>query len=223
MHDETHLICFVRYPEPGKVKTRLAEGLGEREACELYRRFVADVLACASEVDACLHVFCHPAEEIEKCRQWLGRDVEVFAQRGADLGERMKNSLSDVFSGSAQRAVIIGSDAPDVPSAYISEAFRALQSSGCAVGPAADGGYYLIGFRRNAFLPGVFEDMPWGTSSVLEKTMSCLASHSVSVYTVPGWYDIDTIEDLGLFVARNAGGGARALHTAAYMRESGII
>jgi len=117
-------------------------------------------------------------------------------QHGRDLGERMKNGFLDGFAKGYKRVVLIGSDIPDLPKNSIEEAFQSLEETDAVIGPAFDGGYYLIGFRQSAFSSQVFEEINWGTATVFDETMKKLKRLRRSVHTLPRLRDIDTVEDL---------------------------
>ena len=115
-------------------------------------------------------IFLSPQEKETEIKKLFGNDHEYRPQRGTDLGARMKNAFTDCFSEGFKSVVLIGSDFPDLPLKIIEDAFAALDSSSDAViGPAADGGYYLIGFRYDTFLPAIFEGLIWSTPLVLRK------------------------------------------------------
>jgi rSAM/selenodomain-associated transferase 1 len=117
-------------------------------------------------------------------------------QAGEDLGERMKNGFVEALSMNFKRVVLIGSDIPDLPLEFIEEAFTSLQEKDAVIGPALDGGYYLIGFKKETFSPRVFEGIHWSTESVFEKTLKVLQQEGLTVHTLQPLRDIDTVEDL---------------------------
>jgi hypothetical protein len=117
-------------------------------------------------------------------------------QKGNDLGDRMKNAFELVFSQGFHNTLLIGSDSPDLPNLLIDETLEALKDYDAVVGPSHDGGYYLIAFKRDTFLPQVFSGVTWGTSEVFEQTMGILRKANLTVHTLPVWGDIDTIDDL---------------------------
>jgi glycosyltransferase A (GT-A) superfamily protein (DUF2064 family) len=116
----------------------------------------------------------------------------------------MKNAFEDCFSEGFKSVVLIGSDLPDLPSKLIEDAFAALDNPKDAViGPATDGGYYLIGFRYDKFLPAVFEGLAWGTGSVFSETLNILQTRGYQTAIMPKWQDIDTRDDLINLMERN--------------------
>ena len=114
----------------------------------------------------------------------------------------MKVALNRAFDEGYRQVILIGSDFPDLPSSFLREAVDALDTHDAVMGPAKDGGYYLIGFRDESFLPRIFEDMAWGTKVVLDQTLSELKDNNRRVYILPVWNDIDTVEDLRELIKR---------------------
>jgi hypothetical protein len=201
------MLVFIRAPEEGSVKTRLAAAVGAAAACRLYRAFVLDLLetlaAIPREATGDL-LLCHdPPDAGERLAAWLGRGYAYAPQRGEDLGARMKNAFHAGFSGGYDRVLLLGSDVPDLPAAIVHEAFAVLERDDAVLGPCPDGGYYLIGFRSGRFLPEAFDGMAWGTGTVLERTRACLSAHRRRVGLLAPWRDIDTIEDLNALRERH--------------------
>ena len=151
------ILFFVKYPEAGLVKTRLSAELNETMAVELYRTFVLDLLSMLGKFATPFQICFFPENSLEKFMGWLGDKYAYMPQHGEDLGQRMENSLAEAFAQGFNRAIIIGSDSPDLPEELIHEAFSSLEIHDAVIGPSVDGGYYLIGFRNDAFLPEAFE------------------------------------------------------------------
>jgi rSAM/selenodomain-associated transferase 1 len=203
-HDNTGCVLFfVRYPEPGRVKTRLAEHMDPEFAAEIYRRFVVDLLATLQNLNVNLEIVFDPPEKLHQFQRWLGKEHAYFPQTGNNLGQRMKNAFQHIFTSHISKAVIIGSDIPDLPKEFLSLSFDALDTHDAAIGPSADGGYYLIGFSRKAFLPDAFENISWSSTDVFEQTVNILKLHKQRVYLLPQWYDVDTLADLKSLMSRN--------------------
>jgi uncharacterized protein len=201
------LAVMVRHPEPGKVNTRLAEAHGDAFAAEIYGCFVGDLLAALAPGNYGLSLYFTPADREPDIRRRFGNGLSLTPQRGEGLGERMANVFYDCFARGAATAVLIGSDCPDLTAEVIEQAFQALENGYDAVlGPAFDGGYYLIGFRSTAFDPGVFSEMPWGENNVFDKTLERLQARGYRIHLAPAWHDIDTAEDLAALRARHADG-----------------
>ncbi len=198
------LIVFVKYPQPGQVKSRLAKDYDDDFAVDLYMAFVLDILECAMKGNWQLQIFFSPQEKETEIKKKFGNDHEYRPQRGTDLGARMKNAFTDCFSEGFKSVVLIGSDFPDLPRKIIEDAFTALDSSRDAViGPAVDGGYYMIGFRYDTFLPAIFEGLIWSSPLVLEETIRILEAKNHTPKLIDEWHDIDTGNDLLGLIDRN--------------------
>ncbi|MCG8551159.1 MAG: TIGR04282 family arsenosugar biosynthesis glycosyltransferase [Desulfobacterales bacterium] len=214
------VIVFIKSPEKGRVKTRLAKGVGETAALALYRCFVMDVLDMVRSTPWALRVYFYPDNAFDRIRAWLGDGPDLFPQQGATLGEKMGNALADTFAAGYDRAVLIGSDLPDLPSGILDKAFKGLAQCSAAIGPSRDGGYYLIGFTAKGFTPQIFHGIPWGTNQVFDLTVNAFMAHQVSHHTLPLWQDIDTRADLNFLNLDPA--GKTALHTTGYLLKQGV-
>ena len=203
------ILVFVKYPEPGRVKTRLAAKVGDAVAVELYRAFVEDILSMCRSTAHPLMVMVSEVDDVQKTRSWLGDGHDYGVQEGGDLGERMVNAFRRVFERGCRQALLIGSDIPGLPKEILQEGFEALNSGDAVIGPARDGGYYLIGFRSEGFRPGVFEGVEWSTDSVFSRTCGLFAANRLGYLVLPEWDDVDTVDDLRrLFERIEATGGA---------------
>lgn len=196
------LQVFARPPVAGEVKTRLAAELGPARAAALYRAFLADVLATCSRgpFDVTLWVAGdpeHPALlEVPGARSTLR-----VAQPAGDLGARMASALGEAIARSGA-GLVVGSDAPDLPASLLNDAHGSLAGSDLVLGPAADGGYYLIGARGR--VPPVFAGVEWSTSRVLDQTCALAAAAGLRVHRLRPWHDVDIASDLGPLRARLA-------------------
>jgi rSAM/selenodomain-associated transferase 1 len=197
------VLFFVKYPALGKVKTRLAEQIGQDAAADLYRNFVTDILATLKSLDVNFKIVFALGNSQEQFQQWLGKEYSYIPQVGQDLGQRMKNAFLEAFNEGFKDVVVIGSDSPDLPRKYLELAFTALDTNDVVIGPSSDGGYYLIGFTREAFLPEAFERISWSSNKVFEQTVNILKRYSQSLYLLPQWYDVDTLADLESLLQRN--------------------
>ena len=197
------LIVFIKSPEAERVKTRLAAVVGEKKARLLYRCFVEDLLDSLNQGDYCLKLFFYPPDRPQVFSRWLGDDRSYEPQTGEDLGERMKNAFEKCFAEGFDKAILIGSDSPDLPREIIDEGFAALTSCDAVIGPSLDGGYYLIGFKTETFLPELFSGIPWSTEGVLKSTRAILDKKGIKVFFLPPWRDIDTYEDLKALIERH--------------------
>lgn len=197
------VILFVRSPQPGMVKSRLAATVGDEAALALYMCFVQDTVTTLLKSQYPFTVFFHPARSKETITDWLGCDITMRPQRGSGLGARMKNAFRDIFSRGTTRAVLIGSDIPDLPHSCIDEALTSLEDHEAVLGPSHDGGYYLIGFRSGSFLPEAFDGVPWSTPVVFQETLGILLRWKYRVHTLQERRDIDTFDDLAVFFRDN--------------------
>jgi len=194
--DDRCLLFFVKYPEKGKVKSRLASVIGDEPAAKLYRDFIIQMLSTLKTGDFPLYICLYPKNALKGLKEWLGNKHHYIPQKGKELGERMRNGFMEAFSMGHKRVVLIGSDIPDLPLEFVEEAFTSLKKKDAVIGPALDGGYYLIGFKDKTFSPQVFERMAWGTETVFDETMKALKKLRRKVHTLPYQRDIDTVEDL---------------------------
>lgn len=204
------LLVFARLPELGKVKTRLAAGVGDERALAIYEAMLRDLIANIGEST--------PETEIEFL--WAPTPAangaalrRAFAhhgtamQTGENLGDRLSMALSErFFFHRTQKIVVIGVDDPTLDRELIDHAFALLDSCEYVVGPAADGGYYLIGCRALAFAPEVFLGVDWGTPTVLATTLGKIAALERTVALLPQRYDIDVPADLERYVADGQSG-----------------
>ncbi len=196
------LLLFVKSPIKGQVKTRLAAEIGEDFTVGLYKRFVEDLISLVENLDVHLELCFYPPHTRLNFSEWLGEQYCYTPQVGDNLGERLKNAFDNAFEEGFSNVVAIGSDSPDLPVHYLIESFEALPAHDAVIGPANDGGYYLIGFSKEGFIPEVFDNISWSTDSVFEQTISILKRHGRTVYLLPSWHDVDTIADLKSLLLR---------------------
>lgn len=189
------LLVFLKPPRPGIVKTRLARSLGEADAAGLYRVLAEEVVRRTQPAGADYdrRFYYAPQDARAEAEAWLPNE-DWRAQEGEDLGERLKTAFAAAFAEGRKRVVAIGGDTPWLGHARIREAFAALDRHDVALGPARDGGYYLIGLRTEH--PELFADVPWGTSGVLEATLRHASSSGLTVRRLPALADIDTVDDI---------------------------
>jgi len=217
---ENCILFFVKHPASGRVKSRLAEQIGQGAATDLYKSFVADILTTLHTLNVNFKIVFYPPDAEKKIQQWLGEGYSYIRQTGKDLGQRMKNAFLQAFSDGFDKVVLIGSDIPDLPAEYLELAFKALETNGVVVGPSSDGGYYLIGFAKEAFLPDVFEGITWSSADVFEQTLNILKKHKQRVYLLPQWHDVDTLTNLKSLVRRNRNTAFQKSATICYLKDS---
>ncbi len=201
------LLVFARLPELGKVKTRLAESIGAEKALAVYSAMLRDVLHAIGESrdETEIEIAWAPSERAngEVLREAFGSRTLVM-QTGSNLGDRLSMAFSErFFFHRTQKVIAIGVDEPRISRELIDHAFGLLDSCEWVVGPAIDGGYYLIGCRAAVFNPMIFSDMPWGTSSVMSSTLERIRDWEQTTALLPARYDIDVIEDLQRYAAES--------------------
>jgi rSAM/selenodomain-associated transferase 1 len=214
------ILLFVKAPERGRIKTRLARNIGEDAALTIYKLFVVDVVGTLKKGDMPFRIWFSPANAGAAMKGWLGGNLEYRAQSGKDLGERMENAFVESFREKFEKVVIIGGDIPDLTNTVIDEAFSSLEVSDAVIGPAHDGGYYLIGFRKSGFLRQAFHDIPWGSTQVFCETIKILDRWGCRVHLLPEWRDIDTIGDLESLYRNNVHTGFRESQTMSFIEEN---
>ncbi len=197
------LLLFVKYPEPGKVKTRLAAEIGEEKAVELYKLFIEDLLSTVKGLDMSVIVCYEPSDKGVDILKWLGAGPLYYAQTGADMGEKMENSFYYAYSKNFTDVVIIDSDIPDLSLDELNFAFDSLDNTESVIGPSDDGGYYLLGFNRGGFFLDVFKDIPWSTNMVYMETWSKIRKAGKMVEVLGERSDVDTFLDLEQLWLRN--------------------
>jgi len=183
------LVVFAKWPQPGRVKTRLSEAIGTLHAMALAHAFLADTLALGARSGADELLVAYAPRRARGDFRRMAPHVRLVAQPNGVFGSRLRAALR---AGHARgtRVVLIGTDSPTLPATMLRAAFKRLDAADAVVGPATDGGYYLIGARRP--LPSsVFERMPWSTASVAAETLRRLASAELRVAVLPRWYDVD--------------------------------
>lgn len=198
---ESALIVFVRAPQPGCCKTRLCPPLSPELAAELHRAMCVDVLRTAEGSGFALWIAYEPSTDFPT-PGWASAEAQHFDQRGSDLGARMAHAFDRAFDAGYRRVVLIGGDVPTLPSSRPGEAFAALDGADAVLGPAADGGYYLVGLR--APQPALFEGIAWSTPDVLRVTRDIAARAGLRVRLLAEERDVDTPDDLGELAARLA-------------------
>ena len=219
MHDKSIVLLFIKAPFKGRVKSRLAAAVGEEAALELYKNFILDIIDALSTFGYPFRVCFYPPDAEEAITTWLVGHPAA-PQDGNDLGERMELAFKKIFSEGFTSAILIGSDIPDLTPAVFHEAFESLNENDAVIGPAADGGYYLIGFNRRSFLPRIFRGIPWSTDTVFRETMDILKESSLRVHLVPQWKDVDTLEDLQAFFDRNKNSRFNESRTMTYLMKN---
>lgn len=208
------LIIFAREPLPGKVKTRLAADIGDSAAAKLYQGMLLDVLDISrklTNVETVVFWACQEESLPQLAEQYQCRSLR---QTDGDLGQRMQDAFRAMFANGYENCCIIGSDTPDLPLAYLTQAFELLAAgqADLVFGPSADGGYYLLGLKQ--LFPKLFSGIHWSTPLVLRQSLAAADAAGVSVRLLPIWHDIDTRQDLSLFLERSGSSPAAGPKTA---------
>ncbi len=199
------LIVFTRFPEPGTTKTRLIPALGEQGAADLQRRMTEHVISTAAMVrnrpGLALEVR-HEGGNTGLMQAWLGAHLNYRTQGKGDLGRRMARAFDETFQAATEAAVIVGSDIPEISAGIIQQAFEGLQKNDLVLGPARDGGYYLIGMKRAVSViasPRLFRGINWGTDEVLSQTIQIAKALGLSFVLLESLADVDCPEDLHIW------------------------
>lgn len=197
---KNQLIIFTRYPQPGTTKTRLIPALGVEGAATLQRQMTEHTLIQAQrlqQLDAVSVKIVFAGGNQALMEGWLGKDYSYQPQTTGDLGNRLVSAFAEAFKAGSERVIIIGIDCPDITPALLQTGFKALATQNLVLGPANDGGYYLIGLNR--LFPELFQGIRWGTSTVFSQTLSIAQHLSLSTHLLPTLSDVDRPEDLGIW------------------------
>ncbi len=184
------LIIFIKNPIRGKVKTRIAQTAGDDRALQIYHSLLQHTRAVAMPVEAKRLLFY--SDFIDTNDDWPQPDFDKRLQQGTNLGERMQNAFAQALSA-AERAIIIGSDCALLTSALVTTAFQQLNDHDFVLGPATDGGYYLLGMKE--LTPALFQDIAWSTDTVLPATLQRIENLRKSCFLLPALPDIDHESD----------------------------
>ena len=195
-HHDDRIVLLARYPVPGQAKTRLIPALEPAGAARLHRRLtehaVSAARAAGASGDAGVTV-CFTGAGRREFRAWLGGDFAYAMQPAGDLGVRLRRAFGSAFSGHARRVVVVATDVPDLTAVVLRHALASLREHDVVLGPAADGGYYLIGLKRAR--PELFLGIDWGTGRVCSQTREAIRRQGLSVLELPTLGDVDLPED----------------------------
>jgi glycosyltransferase A (GT-A) superfamily protein (DUF2064 family) len=224
--NKSALGIFFRIPAPGKVKKRLAAEIGENEACKAYEYMLHETIESVSRLRGIdLYGFYEgektslspssssgnlPSPPLEKGGKEgferggyfeLIEKLPLYSQKGVELGERMCNAIKWLFHRGYEKVSLVGADSPDLPISYVTEAFEKLDAYDIVIGPAEDGGYYLIGMNKHHEV--IFEGIQWGHESVLKDTILRIESACMTYFLLPEWYDIDDLNGFNRWRLKN--------------------
>ena len=194
----SRVVVLVKAPRPGFVKTRLADTIGSEAAAEAYSALVESLLTRLSRVSGVELKFT-PTDARDEIQAWLQPGWPATPQRDGDLSDRLIGAFADAFQAGTSRVVVIGSDCPYVSPEDLDSALHQLETHDVVIGPATDGGYWLIGLKEPH--ESLFHDIRWSTESVLTETLDIAKREGLSVFQLRSLSDIDTVKDLIQFQA----------------------
>ena len=196
-NNKNAVIIFTRYPEIGKVKTRLAASIGNESAYLVNEILVGRTFKECLKLEEnrfSLFAFYSDMKNEEFFPDSIAKRFLIYNQDGENIGEKMRNAFEKIFNLGFEKAVILGTDIPDISESILSKSFLELEQNNIVIGPSNDGGYYLLGM--NKFYHNIFDDIKWGTESVFEKTIDKIHENNLSYTTIDRLTDIDVKEDL---------------------------
>ncbi len=196
----TKLIIFAKAPRLGQVKSRLAASIGETAACDAYKKIAKHLLENLRELQN-VEIRFAPDDAENEMRNWLGDSFVYASQGNGDLGSRLQRAFAESFEEGNRRVLIIGSDCPYVITQDIQLAEEALATNDIVLGPATDGGYWLIGMREPQ--PALFQNIPWSADTVLETTLGRCRENHLSFQLLRTLDDIDVAADWNKFLTRS--------------------
>jgi rSAM/selenodomain-associated transferase 1 len=191
---ESALIFMVKWPEPGRAKTRLSPPLSLAESADLARAFLLDTLAEAARSDADRWLAFAPASAAASFRSLAGPGIGLIEAETADLGLALARAQSAALAMGYRRVALVASDLPHLDAACYADAFAALWHADVAIGPSSDGGYYLLAAARPT--PRLFQDVTWSTAAVYQETLVHAGEAGLSVASIAACDDVDTATDL---------------------------
>lgn len=199
------LVIFARYPEPGKVKTRLAKDIGGEQAANIYAAFLRDLDERFGATSQSSQEGYDPhwayAPSARSLAEVVGPTARLYAQEGETLDERLYCACLAMHRAGYERVVVIGSDAPHLPGSMVADAFSHLADAAVVLGPAEDGGYYLIGLRLQPEPPDLFRGIQMSTATVLRETLARAERLGLTIALLPTLFDVDTRDDLARLAA----------------------
>jgi hypothetical protein len=187
---------MAKYPAVGMVKTRLGESIGPENVVHLYLCFLKDTVEKVSRLGVPFFIYYTPDDKKEYFERLFGINPSYLPQMGDDLGERLYNGFKKLFGQGYDSAIALASDIPDLPEAILVESLRKLTEYNSVIGPSLDGGYYLIGLRKDSASKSLFRGIAWSTETVFNETMKKIKKGKISCHVLALWGDVDQITDL---------------------------
>ena len=210
------LFVVAKQPAPGQTKTRLCPPLDGATAAALYSHFLADTLEIMRQVPGVQRGIAYLPHDAEGYFHRLAPDMHLVPQQGDTLGERLDHLIAGSLQAGATRVVVMDSDSPTLPAAYVAQAFASLDHADAVFGPCRDGGYYLVGMRRPH--PRLLREVTMSTPHVLADTLALAEATGAQVALLPAWYDVDTAAELEELQAEMAGAqNGTAPHTRRFL------
>src|SRR5262249_2112034 len=211
---------FAKQPLPGHVKTRVASATSPEWAAALSEAFLLDALDSFQGFPGRRVLVYDPPEVAEYFQSVAAGRFDVLPQAHGDLGQRLQACFESEFALGSSAVIIVGTDSPTLPMSIVLQAAEYIENADVALGPAMDGGYYLIGCTR--LLPALFHSIPWSTNRVFSETVARVAEAGVRLSLLPPWYDVDTLDDMRMLrdhlaAMRAAGTTLRPLRTEALL------
>lgn len=213
---------FAKWPQAGRVKTRLAAATSAEWAADVAVAFLRDLIRRLGMIGDRRVVAFAPPDAGPAFAEVVGRSFALVPQADGDLGRRLSTFFHEQFASGAGSVVVVGTDSPTLPPALVEQAFAELSRADVVLGPATDGGYYLVGCARR--VPPIFDGIAWSGPTVLGETISRLADPAWRLALLPPWYDVDTLDDWRLLCGhvaalRRAGLDPGIPHTEALCRD----
>ena len=222
--DRIAIALMVRHPVPGRVKTRLAAGVGDTTACLLYQAMVEDILAGVRQGGWPLWLFHDGGPKETLPGAWAAGAAHILPQCEGDIGQRMATALTTCYAAGWERVLVCGSDLPGLDAEVLTAAVAALEEAEAVIAPALDGGYGLIGLCRQGFRPELFQNVNWSTDQVLAQTLRHCKRLGMQVRLLEPLRDLDTMADLAVFLQNPSSSPSSAFYQAlVQLRQTGTI
>lgn len=187
---------MTKYPVVGDVKTRLGKKIGQREAADLYKCFLLDIVEKVKALDTPFFIYYTPLGKEADFKTLLGKDFEFLPQTGSNLGERLYNGFKKSAERGYSSALALASDIPDLPLSILKDAVYKLETNEAILGPSPDGGYYLIGLQAQVVSTQLFQDINWSTETVYDETVEIIHKLNLTYSPLEKWDDVDEVSDL---------------------------